>query len=360
MSDVKISVIMPVYKVEKYVGKAIESVLNQTLEEIELLAVDDGSPDNSGAICENYASKDKRMIVIHQENQGAPTARNKALDIASGKYVYFIDSDDWIEPDMLEKMYDAAETNDAEIVVVGFCMEYYEKGRDVTYYTKCPDRIYSSIEEFRSEAHKYFNNSILSLPWNKLFRLDYINGHHIRFRDTKWDDHHFCMDCLMDCQSIVLRDIEKYHWYRSRKGSETMINYSDAKMFEKRKEHFEHILQLYDHWNIHSAESNDSICCYYLERLCQCTQELVDNKNISKQERDDRIKQIFNDPLTGDAIKYAKGMSVKMKIMCYPLRHKQLLPCIIMGKVINCVRKFAPGLFISLKEKEKYTIVSSK
>lgn len=352
MGSIKISVIMPVYKVEKYVGKAIESVLNQTLKELELLAVDDGSPDNSGAICDTYALRDHRLRVIHQENQGAPIARNTALDLATGKYVYFIDSDDWIEPDMLELMYKAAEENYADLVIVGFCMEYYQRGKNTRYYTKCPDRTYSSIEEFRSEAHKYFNNSLLSLPWNKLFRLDHINERHLRFRNTKWDDHHFCMDYLMECQSIVMRSITKYHWYRSRKGSETMINYSDVKMFEKRKEHFEHILQLYDHWNIHDAKSMDSLYCYYLGRLCQCIQELVDNKSISKQERNGKIKQIFNDPLTDEAIKYAKGLSNKMKIMCYPLKHKQLFACIITGRGINYVRKISPDLFISLKEKE--------
>ena len=87
---VKISVIMPVYNVEKFVGKCIESVLNQTLKEIEVFAVDDGSPDNSGKICEDYAKKDKRLTVIHKENGGAPEARNVAIEKAKGKYFYFI------------------------------------------------------------------------------------------------------------------------------------------------------------------------------------------------------------------------------------------------------------------------------
>ncbi len=102
MSDVKISVIMPVYKVEKYVRKAIESIQNQTLKEFEFLIIDDGTPDNSGKICDEYAEKDARIHVIHQENAGAPTARNTAMDIAQGKYYYFMDSDDWLRKDALE------------------------------------------------------------------------------------------------------------------------------------------------------------------------------------------------------------------------------------------------------------------
>lgn len=105
----KISIIMPVYGVEDYVEKAIKSVLSQSLTDFEFFAVDDGSKDKSGAICDELAKTDSRLKVIHQENQGSSAARNAGLDKATGKYVYFIDADDWIEQDMLENMYNLAE-----------------------------------------------------------------------------------------------------------------------------------------------------------------------------------------------------------------------------------------------------------
>ena len=119
MSDIKISVIMPVYNVEAYVAKAIESMLAQTLTDFEFLIVDDGTKDKSGIICDEYAKKDSRIHVIHKENGGAPSARNTAIDIAKGKYMYFMDSDDWAEPTMLEDMYALAEKNAAQLVVCG-------------------------------------------------------------------------------------------------------------------------------------------------------------------------------------------------------------------------------------------------
>ena len=109
MDNVKISVIMPVYGVEKFVGKAIESIQAQTLAEWEFLIVDDGTKDNSGIICDEYAKNDSRITVIHKENGGAPSARNAAIPLAKGKYMYFMDSDDWAEPNMLEDMYNLAE-----------------------------------------------------------------------------------------------------------------------------------------------------------------------------------------------------------------------------------------------------------
>lgn len=111
----KISIIVPVYKVEPYLHKCIDSILAQTLKDFELILVDDGSPDRCGEICDEYALEDKRVVVIHKENGGQATARNAALDIAKGEYIGFVDSDDWIEPDMYELLYDMCIKNNTDI-----------------------------------------------------------------------------------------------------------------------------------------------------------------------------------------------------------------------------------------------------
>ena len=347
-----ISVIMPVYKVEDFVAKAIESVLSQTLSDFEFFAVDDGSPDESGEICDAYAKLDSRLRVIHQENRGAPAARNAALEMASGKYVYFIDSDDWIEPDMLQKMYDLAEQNRADLVVTGFCMEYYQNGKDITYKTACPDRVYPSIQAFRLDAHHYLNNSLLSLPWNKLFLLERIQKEKLRFRDTKWDDHHFCMDYFMNCENVVLSSMTEYHWYRSRKGSETMIHYSDIGMFQTRREHYRHILELYQHWGIQEKASMEAVASYYVGRLFQCVQELMDNAELNGEEKRQKIEEILVDPMTREALKRSRTRSNLMKILVWPMRIHNVSLCMCFGKSVSIVRRIAPGLFIRVKERE--------
>lgn len=108
----KISVIIPIYKVEKYLNRCVDSVLNQTLTDLEVILVDDGSPDGCGKICDQYAEKDERIKVVHKENGGLSSARNAGLDIATGEYTFFLDSDDWLEKDGLERLYNKAiETN---------------------------------------------------------------------------------------------------------------------------------------------------------------------------------------------------------------------------------------------------------
>ena len=351
--EVKISVIIPIYNVEKFLGKCIESVLSQTLKEIEVFAVDDGSPDGSGKMCDDYAKKDKRLIVIHKKNGGAPEARNVAIDKAHGKYLYFIDSDDWIENDYLEKMYNLAEINNADLVVTGFLMEYYQNGHFVTYSTNCENKVYENQNDFRCNAYKYFNNSPLSLPWNKLYKSEVVMKNNLRFPNTKWDDHHFNMDFLMDAKKVVFSSMKKYHWYRSREGSETMINYSDPNLFEKRKEHYEHILELYNHWNLENdTKSKDAISCYYVGRIFQCIQELADNKNINRKEKRIKTKMIINDKETIVALKNAKSLSLKFKILVIPLKFKNVTISLLFGKIISFVRNLFPQLFIKFKEKE--------
>ena len=117
--DILVSVIVPVYNVEEYLGRCVDSILNQTYRNLEVILVDDGAKDSSGGICDAYAKKDSRVRVIHKENGGLSSARNAGIDAASGEYLEFVDSDDWIEADAVESMLSLAVTNNVELVVGG-------------------------------------------------------------------------------------------------------------------------------------------------------------------------------------------------------------------------------------------------
>lgn len=116
----ELSIIVPVYNVEKYLPKCIDSILAQTFTDFELILIDDGSPDECGEICDEYAIKDSRIKVIHQKNQGVSSARNAGLDIATGTYLGFVDSDDWIEPEMYEVMIKTVKEKNSDVVICGF------------------------------------------------------------------------------------------------------------------------------------------------------------------------------------------------------------------------------------------------
>ena len=113
----KVSIVVPIYNVEKYLEQCIDSIINQTLKDIEIILVDDGSPDNCPQICDDYAKKDSRIKVVHKKNGGLSSARNAGIEVATGDYIGFVDSDDYIELDMYEKMYSIAIENNVDFVM---------------------------------------------------------------------------------------------------------------------------------------------------------------------------------------------------------------------------------------------------
>lgn len=127
MAVPEISIIVPVYNVEKYLDKCVNSILNQTFQDFELILVDDGSPDNCGEMCDDYAARDKRVTVIHQVNGGLSAARNAGIEIAKGRYLGFVDSDDYIAEDMYELLYNNLKNEDADLATVGFLDVYAGK-----------------------------------------------------------------------------------------------------------------------------------------------------------------------------------------------------------------------------------------
>ncbi len=144
-NDIAVSIIVPVYNAEKYLVKCLDSIINQTLKNIEIIFVDDGSTDRSSEICKSYAEKDERIIYFKKENEGLAAARQDGIDMAHGEYVGFVDSDDWLELNMYERMYSVAKENDGDIV---FCNCYFDDcNKDKMY---LPDGIYN-----RNEIEKY-------------------------------------------------------------------------------------------------------------------------------------------------------------------------------------------------------------
>ena len=255
MSDIKISVIMPVYKVEKYVARAIESILCQTLKEFEFIIVDDGTPDKSGEICDEYAKKDSRIKVIHKENGGAPSARNMAMDIARGKYYFFFDSDDWAEENMLERMYDLAEKNAAQLVVCGFYIDTYY-GKEKTKYISdnifVDDAVYTNSQDFRMNSYKYYDRNLLYTPWNKLYLADYLNQNKLRFPNVFWDDFPFNITVVRNVERVVVSTESFYHFIRAREESES--SKFNPTLYEKREEEHQWLMDLYNEWNIDTPQ----------------------------------------------------------------------------------------------------------
>ncbi len=350
MTDsVKISVIMPVYKVEKFVGKCMDSLLAQTMQDWELWAVDDGSPDASGRICDEYAAKDSRIHVIHKENGGAPSARNAAIEVAKGEYFYFMDSDDWAEPTMLEDMYRIARETEAQLVVAGYYIDTYYS--DTEFYTQeqcLPTKYFTSQKDFRENAYGMFDKNLLYTPWNKLYEAKYILDKGIRFKNTFWDDFPFNLDVVRDIERVVLTEEKYYHFMRARAESETAKYRSD--MYDKREEEHGWMLELYDYWQVNNHASVEMVQRRYIERVVGCIENLTNSAcNLSKKEKKGKIKQMICSPRARKALKFAKPQSSTMWWMLAPLKMKWAGLAYVEGLIISRVKRRNVKLFASLK-----------
>ena len=348
MSNIKISVIMPVYKVEDYVAKAIESILTQTFTEFEFLIVDDGTPDRSGKICDEFAEKDSRIHVIHKENGGAPSARNTAIDIAKGKYVYFLDSDDWAEPEMLADMYALAEKNEAHLVVCGYFIDTYYGDRYISEKIFVDDRIYTDARAFREESYRYFDRNMLYTPWNKLYRMDLIKNHKLRFPDTLWDDFPFNLSYLAHVERVVFSTNAYYHFIRARAESETSAYRAD--MYEKREEEQGWMEALYKEWDVDNEGTKEMVARRYIERMIGCIANVTSSKcTLTGKERRTAICKMLHNPRVDQALRLAKPRSGYMKLMLIPIRLKNTYLTWLESALITFVKERNTKLFAKLK-----------
>ncbi|MBR3381714.1 MAG: glycosyltransferase [Clostridia bacterium] len=194
----ELSIIVPVYKTEKYLPKCIDSILSQTFTDFELILIDDGSPDRCGEICDEYASKDSRITVIHQENKGVSAARNAGLDVASGTYIGFVDSDDWIESEMYEVMLSEKKRLRADILFCSYIMRS-EEGTPLTT-QKQREICFSDTDALLSSL---FQKPLPTggVCWNALIQKDMIGKTRFMEGLTMKEDITFLFDVFIRCRN---------------------------------------------------------------------------------------------------------------------------------------------------------------
>ena len=213
----KISIVVPVYKVEKYIERCLKSILNQTFKEFELILVDDGSPDNCGKICDKYAEKDSRIKVIHKHNEGLSSVRNAGIEASIAKYIAFVDSDDYIDKNMYEILYNNIIKYDSDISICNFKYIYNNDAKIKENNNKEYEDllVLNNIEGLGS---LYENNSLqFVVAWNKLYKKDLFSN--LRYKHGKIHEDEFIIHKLLyRSNRIVYTSLELYY-YLQRQGS---------------------------------------------------------------------------------------------------------------------------------------------
>jgi glycosyltransferase involved in cell wall biosynthesis len=213
-----ISIIVPVYKVEPYLRRCVDSILAQTFRDFECILIDDGSPDNCPAICDEYAKKDSRIVVIHQENKGVSAARNAGLDRAQGEWIGFVDGDDWCDKGMYETLYKNARRHDADISICGLYEiqnEYERKQRRMPEYSMLLSSLYDMLG-FMFSTTGFGGFSVNKLVCHRLLCEFRYNTNY-----SYLEDEYFFYEIIKKCGAIYYDPTPLYYYFK-RPGSVTM------------------------------------------------------------------------------------------------------------------------------------------
>ena len=322
MEKNKVSIIVPVYKTEKYLEGCLQSIIGQTYSNIEIILVDDGSPDGCGSICDRYRASDSRIVVLHKENEGLGYARNSGLDIATGDYVAFVDSDDYLEPNMIFNLMEEMVANGADTCVGGFrrvrdngeivYTEHYEK---VLYMdNQIKDTLMKRILGSIPKKHDSFKMSV----WSVLYSMEIIKREQIRFHSEKVfisEDLIFNFDYYMAAHRVCIFNGITYNY---RVNAESLTNtYKSDKL--------KRICALYE-------EMKERVLCTYRDDKNEAlyrlqAQFLVNVRSCIHQECFNKFERSKKERL--DAIyNICTNEDVKQVVSGYPAKLLDIRQCI--------------------------------
>ncbi|RHW42799.1 glycosyltransferase family 2 protein [Neobacillus notoginsengisoli] len=287
-TNVLVSIILPIYNSEKYLVHTIESVLNQSHKEIEVILVDDGSIDNSLQICKQYESSDNRVKVYKKENGGVSAARNFGLNMAGGKYIRFVDSDDLLPEESTSKLVEAAEQQNAQVVIGGFEeRKYLKKSKVILERFNGGEEVFSS-EEFATKYLMLKRNKVINAPWNKLYCRTFLEEKNILFDAgmTLGEDLLFNLSCFRESEKIItILDI--VYIYMVRPGQGLSQKYYENK-FELVSKLLESEMEFTKIFGVNIKEyvitNKINECIYHIESI-------IGNQNIPFSKKKKLIKQ---------------------------------------------------------------------
>lgn len=330
-----VSIIMPMYNVEKYIEKAIQSVLSQTYNNFELLIINDGTKDNSVAIAEKFLS-DKRIKIYHKENGGLSDARNFGLDRANGVYVYFMDSDDYIEPILLEKAVNEIENSNADILIFG----YYLDNENANGNLLNSERIVTETKYFEKNKNNLFINDttmgLLGYAWNKLYKLEFLNNNNLRFEKgvSLVEDILFNSLAYKFSNKILIINVPLYHY--ANRPVQTLIKTFHKNSFDLYLKKNIALENFFTSWNVSDKNKKKYLAISLISGIRYCANNLFSFKNeLSEKEKYAYLKKMLNHEATIQLIKHYKPISLTDKMYKIIILRKSTLLLYIICKILK-------------------------
>lgn len=323
----KVSVILPCYNVEKYIARSIQSILDQTYSDFELLVVIDGSPDNSKQIAETFT--DSRIKIFEKENGGLSDARNYGLERANGEFIYFMDSDDWIEPDLLEENLKIVEEENLDFVVFGYIQDDEDKQGNVISSKKVIpklDKLTKGDKNIEIDSHHI---GLIGYAWNKIYRKSFIDKYNFRFeKGTSLIEDILFNAPIYQVSSVIRFNKAAYYHYLNRPVI-TLMKTFHADSFELKKKKSRAISGWFDAWDI--GNRKEILGYLLIQGIRYCIHNLFSYKNqLSFGQKRDYIRMMYSDQMTREYIGFYQAKSRNAHIYKFLIKNKLAwLTCII-------------------------------
>ena len=348
----KISVIVPIYNCEQFLEKCLNSILEQKFDDYELILIDDGSSDKSAIIVDEYEKRYDNIRVLHKENGGVSAARNDGIHLATGKYITFIDGDDYVSNNYFSSIINfIKEYPNIDLYNFGFFSEVEDNHGNVSSTDKVNycKKLLKSREEIKNNLIDLYDNTMLYNPVNKVYLKEIIDQYKIKFPNYNWgEDVEFNRRYLNNINSMYNSDICLYHYVRERETSITK-RYKHN-LFEIRVKEFFEFNEYFEKWEISKKDYYEFSCRRYIERILGCIEnEFCSNLNLKIKYKN--IKSMIKNETTREAIKYIKPKSKKISILIIPIKLRSATMAFIIGWILHIIKDKMPSLFNKLKNK---------
>lgn len=347
----KVSVIIPIFNVEDYLSECIESILKQTLQDIEIILVNDGSQDTSGKICDEYSEKDVRVKVIHKKNGGPSDARNWGLDYASGEYISFVDSDDWINENMLSDMYNIGNYNKSDLIVSGSFIEFANENY---FLEESFDQTYISTEDkdIKDSIFKICKLGLFNVVWNKLYRKEVIANYRFIEDAMPAEDVVFNSYIFNEIESLILMNKSYYH-YMKRDIDSYVTKYS-PKIYEVALDRYNSFKKLFSNWSLCEEKHNEWLNRVYFDGLQDCIINMYRSGSplSFKDKRQFLREKILNDKYVSKLAKEYKYSSLFLKIFKILLLIKNETIMLLTYEILFVLRKNLNKLYTMFRKRQ--------
>lgn len=348
----EVSIIVPVYNAEMYLSRCIESIIGQTYKNIELILIDDGSADRSGNICDEFAHRDNRIIVVHKRNAGVSAARNDGIKLSRGRYLQFVDSDDYIDGKMTAILIDRALRNDSDIVICGFNTIDYKTGELMPFAYSQTD-LNLDVKEFLAIYYDLYLTRYLNTPCNKLYEAGLVKDNEIYFEpDIDYgEDLIFNLEVFKRCSkfSIINSCLYNYALYHN---NDSLTRKPRADMYEIQKMMFEEVVALYVDADGFSEEIK-SLEQGYTRDLIKGVIQYYASYTILKDYKsfEEKARTVWNDEVLQKCIINYQPNSAQERILVFFLQNNMYFSLYVYVQIKEVFRNRFPRIFGYLRKK---------